>query len=213
VTPEQLQQYVDATLKQRDQFNLVFFSLTIVLSIGGAWLIAYLREKGKNLATKEDISEITRKVESIKTDLATKQHFSQIRYEREVKVFEEIWPKLCELQGAVLSLRPVMDYSPREGETVESRKQERAAKFNAAFNNYRITINHNRPFYPPKIWEELQTILKLCWGEAVQFSVHSGERIPRDYWEKAMDNAKAINEQIDKTCEAIRTRLSKFDTN
>lgn len=212
MTPEQLQQYVDAALKQRDQFNLVFYPLTIVLSIGGAWLFSYLREKGKNLATKEDVSEITQKVESIKTDFAAKQHFSQIRYEREVKVFEEIWPKLCELQSAVLSLRPAMDYLPREGETVESRKQDRAAKFNEALNNYRITINHNRPFYPPTIWEELQTLFKLCWGEAVEFSIFE-PRTDKDYWKKAMDNAEAINKQIDKTCEAIRNRLSKFDSN
>jgi len=213
MTPEQLQQYVDAALKQRDQFNLLFYPLTIVLSIGGAWLISYVREKGKNLATKEDISEITQKVESIKTDLAAKQHFSQIRYEREVKVFEEIWPKLCELQEAALSLRPIMETSLQEGETKESRKLKRAESFTTAFVNFRTAIKHSRPFYPPVIWDELGIVLKLCWGEATEFSVYSDERIPRDYWEKAMDNAKAINEQIDKTCEAIRTRLSKFDSN
>jgi hypothetical protein len=31
MTPEQLQQYVDAALKQRDQFNLVFYPLTVIL--------------------------------------------------------------------------------------------------------------------------------------------------------------------------------------
>ncbi|HSY18034.1 MAG TPA: hypothetical protein VK815_06855 [Candidatus Acidoferrales bacterium] len=213
MTPEQLQQYVEAALKQRDQFNLVFYPLTIVLSIGGAWLISYVRAKGKNLATKEDISEITRKVESIKTDLATKQHFNQIRYEREMKVFEEIWPKLCELQEAVLALRPVMDTSPQEGETKESRKLKRAENFTAAFVNFRTAIKHSRPFYPPVIWDELGIVLKLCWGEATEFGIFSDERKPRDYWEKAMNNAKVVNEQIDKTCEAIRTRLSKFDSN
>ena len=213
MTPEQLQQYVDAALKQRDQFNLVFYPLTIVLSIGGAWLISYIREKGKNLATKEDISEITTKVESIKADLGAKQHFSQIRYEREVKVFEEIWPKLCELQEAVLALRPVMDSSLQEGETAESRKLQRADKFTIAFSDFRTAIKRNRPFYPPIIWDELGKVLQLCWGEATEFSMYFDERKPRDYWEKAMDNAKAINEQIDKTCEAIRTRLSKFDSN
>ena len=91
MTPEQLQQYVDTALKQRERFNLVFYLLTIVLSIGGSWLISYVREKGKNLATKEDIAEITQKVESIKTDLAGKQHFSRLRYEREIELYREIW--------------------------------------------------------------------------------------------------------------------------
>ena len=175
-------------------------------------LISYLREKGKNLATKEDISEITSKVESIKADLGAKQHFSQIRYEREVKVFEEIWPKLCELREGVLSLRPVMDTLVQEGETPESRKQARAINFATAFGDFKTAIEHNPPFYPPSIWEELQILLKLCWGEAVEFGTFSAERINRDYWTRAMDNAKTINEQIDKTCEAMRTRLSKFDS-
>jgi hypothetical protein len=150
-------------------------------------------------------------VARIKSAIENKQHFSRVRYEREMKVFEEIWPKLCELQEAVLSLRPVMDTSLQEGETKDSRKLKRAESFSTAFVNFRMAIKHSRPFYPPVIWDELGILLKLCWGEATEFSVYSDERKPHDYWEKAMDNAQAINEQIDKTCEAIRTRLSKFD--
>jgi hypothetical protein len=189
------------------------FEQTIIFAIVvgiGAFLGTYLREKGKNLATKEDVFVITQKVESIKTDLAAKQYFSQIRYEREMKVFEEIWPKLCELQEAVLSLRPIMDYSPQEGEPEDSRKQKRAINFATAFNDFKTTVLHNRPFYPPIIWDELQALLKICWGEAVEYGTFDARK-DRDYWTRAMDNAKAINEQIDKTCEAIRTRLSKFD--
>ena len=178
----------------------------------GAFFGAYLQQKGKNFATREDVSEITHKVESIKTDLAAKQHFSQIRYERETKVFEEIWPKLCELQEAVLDLRPITESFPQGDETPESRKQRRSEKFTTAFINFRTAIKHNRPFYPPIIWDELLKVLQFCWGEATEVSIYSNERKPRDYWDKAMNNAEAINKQIDKTCEAIRTRLSKFDS-
>lgn len=150
-------------------------------------------------------------VARIKSAIEDKQHFNRVRYEREMKVFEEIWPKLCEFQEAVLALRPVMDSSLQEGETAESRKLKRAEKFTIAFADFRMAIKHNRPFYPPIIWDELRKVLQLCWGEATEFSVYSDERKPRDYWDKAMNNAKNINEQIDKTCEAIRTRLSKFD--
>src|SRR5450759_344910 len=92
--PEQLQQYVDAALKQRDQFNLVFYPLTVVLSIGSAWLFSYAREKGKNLATKEDISAITNTQEAIRNELANRSHFSRVRYDREMEVYQKVWPKL-----------------------------------------------------------------------------------------------------------------------
>jgi hypothetical protein len=178
----------------------------------GAFLGTYLQQKGKNLATREDISEITRKVESIKTDLAAKQHFSQVRYEREMKAFEEVWPKIYKLGEAALSLRLVVGY---EGDTEESRKHRRDEndqKFVDALINFKTAIENTRPFYPPVIWEELQTLLKLCCGEAADFNAYLGERKDRDYWKRAENNSKAINEQIDKTCEAMRIRLNKFDS-
>jgi hypothetical protein len=211
MTPEQLQQYVDAALKQRDQFSLVFYPLTIVLSIGGAWLISYVREKGKNLATKEDISDITQKVESIKTDLATKQHFSQVRYEREMKVYEELWPKLCVLREAVLSLRPVMDSGLKPGETEETRKQARAQKFGDAYMELSKIAEHSRPFYPPEIWSELRNLLDVCWGEAVGFRFTDLHQDFQKYWDDALANSKKITDQVNKLSEVIRSRLSKFD--
>lgn len=49
--------------------------LEIIILIGGLYLIffkSYFKEKGKNLATFEDIGEITRKVENVKDDFNTK---------------------------------------------------------------------------------------------------------------------------------------------
>jgi hypothetical protein len=218
VTPEQLQQYVDAALKQRDQFNLVFYPLTIVLSIGGAWLFSYFREKGKNLATKEDISEITQKVESIKTDLATKQHFSRVRYERELKVYEELWPKLCELQAAVLSLRPGFSFSSAENVSEEDKILEQKKRFREAHRSFGLAVNHSRPFYPAEVWNQLNELIKLCWGEAIEWGLFSSRQLMQakenreDYDEKAEKNADAINKQIDTICDVIRIRLSKFDS-
>jgi hypothetical protein len=218
MTPEQLQQYVDAALKQRDQFSLVFYPLTIVLSIGGAWLISYVREKGKNLATKEDVSEITRKVESIKTDLAAKQHFSQIRYARELKTYEELWPKLCELESIVLSLRSGWGFSSAQGMSEEEETLKRKQQFGEAHRAFFLAVSHSRPFYPAEVWDELNMLIMLCWGEAVQWGflsnlAHMRARENReDYYDKAEKNADAIKKQIDIICEVIRTRLNKFDS-
>lgn len=215
MTPEQLQQYVDAALKQRDQFNLVCYPLTIILSVGCALLFSYLREKGKNLATKEDISEITTKVESIKADLGAKQYFSQIRYERELKVYEELWPKLCDLESIVLTLRSGIGFSKGTDEEQEKIKQKQ--KFMEAHSSFFIAVSHSRPFYPKEVWEELNKLIKLCWGEAVEWGLFSNLALMRErenregYYEKAQTNAEAIKTQIETLCEVIRTRLSKFD--
>lgn len=52
-------------LQQAIFFGILFLGLLI-----RHWFSGYLSEKGKNLATKEDLEDITRKVESVKADLA-----------------------------------------------------------------------------------------------------------------------------------------------
>lgn len=62
----------------------------------GGWIIAYIKQKGQNLATKEDIAEITRRQEEIKAELANRSHFSRLRYEREMAVYQAVWKDLCD---------------------------------------------------------------------------------------------------------------------
>jgi len=223
MTPDELKNYVDAAIKQRDSFTLAYFIVVPIISIFGSFLVTYLKEKGKNAATKEDIGRITTEIEASKShfterlehlraELNSRAHYGKVRYEREMKVFEEVWPNLCALRETVLSLRPVMDSSLKEGETEESRKKQRAERFMDAYMALAKTVEHSRPFYPPSIWIELRTLLDLSWGEAVDFRFSDDRGRGRgDYWDKAMANSKAINEQVDKTCEAIRSRLTAFD--
>jgi hypothetical protein len=93
--------------------------------------------QGKNLATKEDIAEITNKIESVKAqynesierlkgELAARTHYSKVRYEREMDIYREIWPQLHKLSLGVFSLRPAIDNLPPEGQTGEDVKRKRA---------------------------------------------------------------------------------------
>ena len=222
MTPEQLKEYVEAALKQRDSFAIVYFIAVPILTFLAAYVGGYAKEKAKNTATKEDIAEITKKIEDsksvyterleqLKADLLARSHFSQVRYEREMKIYDDIWQKLSGLKQAVLSLRPIVDVVLKEGETEESRKQVRAKDYvnaNAALSE---SVEHHRPFYPHEIWSELVKLLDLCWGEAVQFRFADQQRDWEKYWDKATQNSKAINTQVEQICEAIRTRLTKFD--
>lgn len=101
MTPIEVKQLVDAAIMQRDGFNLIWLSLIPIISILGSLLASYLTEKGKSIATKEDIGQITRIVESSKTeftdrlehlrsDLASRSHYSKLRYERELKIYEDL---------------------------------------------------------------------------------------------------------------------------
>lgn len=222
LTPEALKAYVEGALSQRQSFDLLYFIGVPILAALAVALTNYLQEKGKNRATKEDIGKITTEIESskavfserlegLKADLSARGQFSKARYEHEMKVFEEIWPKLCAVRDAALSLRPVMDSSLAEGETQESRKQTRLGKLSEAYGEFARGVEHSRPFYPAEIWKELRALLDLFYKEGVEYQILDMQRDWQKYWDSAQANAKAISEQIDKICEAIRSRLTKFD--
>ena len=122
--------------------------LIIVLQVVtlGVWILlaknyfpSYTKKKGENLATREDIHEITRQIESVKTEYAkeleglkselnAKFHAHTVRFQKEFQVYEQIWKALLELRNATLKLRPAGDFFD-PNETEEERKQKRLERF------------------------------------------------------------------------------------
>lgn len=66
-------------------FFLIFLSLIIGFIVRHL-LPSYFSEKGKNLATKEDISEITKKIEEVKIEFSSKSHALTKRRETYEKI-------------------------------------------------------------------------------------------------------------------------------
>lgn len=66
---------------------ILFLNILILISIGlisRLWkktLSSYLSEKGKNLATKEDIEDITRKIEKVKAEIEENKLIFQKKYQ------------------------------------------------------------------------------------------------------------------------------------
>lgn len=118
--------------------NLVL-QILVLLAIGciiffRKYLFGYSSEKGKNLATKEDIGEITRKIEAVKLDharhleTARAELSSQInthgfRYEKEYQVLSELSALLVDVRDASLNLRPIMDYVNPDKSDQEIKKE------------------------------------------------------------------------------------------
>lgn len=180
-------------------------------------LPTYLAEKGKNLASKQDIEELTRKVEGIRSqyltelerlrfDLERASLMHRARYETEFRVYEEIWQNLVPVQRAVASLRPMFDYADPK-ETDAERRTRRLNMFGEAFNALQTAIWKGKPFYSAEVHRELQELSRLLHSEAVDYQYGDAHR-DEDYWRTAKQNAEAIGKQVDLVCEAIRARLS-----
>jgi cytochrome c556 len=181
----------------------------------------YLVEKGKNLASKEDVEELTRKVEGIKTqylgdlerlrfELGRASHIHKAQYETEVRVYGEIWPCLIDVQRTVAALRPMLDSSDAQAEAERSR---RVKEFSETFNVMQNAVWKNKPFYSAEVHRELQKLSDLAIAELIDYQ-HGDPRSDENYWKDMIKNIRAISAQINVVCEAIRQRVSASeDTN
>jgi hypothetical protein len=221
MTPDQLKSYIDVVAGRHDGWMLCTAIITVVMSALVALTVSYLREKAKNFATKEDIAKITSEVERVKlgfaqelertkAELLVRGHFDKVRHDREMKVYEDIWPKISALRFAVLALRPTGVRMVNAAEPEEDRKNRLTQYYFDKMKAFVESTEHNRPFYPPEVWDDIESLTRLCNAEGGQYMLMTPADDP-GYWQRAMDNAQQINARVEKICEAIRYRLSKFD--
>lgn len=205
-------------------FEVCYFILLVgAILLGRSYLPKYFEEKGKNLATKEDIGAITDEVEKVKiqyskdieilkSDLLRQSHSHRVRYEHEFKLLTEIWDALIHLQNKTLSLRPVFDqHTP--GESEKERKANRLKHFSEAYMGLIDKVEKNKPFYPTSIHSKLIELTNLLRQEAIDFghlspNLNSDFSFDPKYWEKAISNSKIIIKSIEEICEVIRENVA-----
>ena len=175
------------------------------------------RGEGKNLATKEDIEDITASIERVRSqhaaglervraELHRALNVHKLQCETELKTYEQIWVDLVDVQQAALSLRPVVDTLPHDGSEKQRIIQKRLETFGESFNRFVSRVHSRRPFYPTDVFKELMELVRLAHGEAI--NVQWGDKHGAGYWKEAMANAEAISAQVDKVCGVVRVRLA-----
>jgi hypothetical protein len=68
--PTQIKAIIDDALRDPRNFPILAYVLVFVLAGLGAFAASYLRRKGENVATKEDVAELTDLVERVRTQYA-----------------------------------------------------------------------------------------------------------------------------------------------
>ena len=192
-----------------DTIILGILQIVIAIILGlviKSYLPSYFSKKGENLATKEDIREITEKVGEIRVEYAKRQYVSEKAFDKEFEVLSELWKALIELRYATLNLRPIFD-TVDPNETEEQRKIKRLNKFGESYNNFLLKIMQYQPFFPKEIFSALEEIRTVAYSEALDYE-YSNPKSIQEYWDKAKANSDAILKGIDKVGELIRERIS-----
>ncbi len=90
MTPEQIQNAVESAISQGNLFPWWSYLLWVFLAGLGSYFAVYLREKGKNLATKEDIGDITQEVERIKNEF----YLTKATYDKHIQVIFDYYANI-----------------------------------------------------------------------------------------------------------------------
>ncbi len=165
------------------KLTLAIVILPIMGWLARSYLGSYTKKKGENLATKEDIGEITRTVEEIKSELATSMEFirwelnkkatiHRLAAEKEFEALSEIGKCLFELQESTEELRPtgLRRIDPEESEEdTKTKYQERQKRWRKDHDAFVTAVQHKRLFMPQSLPLQFFNIGRLAHNELIDF--------------------------------------------
>ena len=176
----------------------------------GLYFRSYLMKKAENLATKEDVSEITKQVKSMKATIGAQLYIHQVRYQNEFNILMDLSEKLVALRDSAHSLRPILDYVDSR-ETEDERKQKRLKKhYDAAVVFYKA-YETKMPFYPEEIYQSIKKLDLLVRKETIEYDKGQDKGFDKKYWDAASANALEIAKLADEIIALIRTRVKYWE--
>lgn len=105
------------------EVNLATLFVIALVSAAGAFFGTYLKEKGKNLATKEDIDRIVRKTEEIKAEVGAEAWLKEKRRDRKWECYVEMVRSLGEIHTLIHELITLDPRSPDHAQRLEDKKR------------------------------------------------------------------------------------------
>jgi hypothetical protein len=113
VTAQELRLVLEQALPwwAQGQVSLWLVIAIAAIAAGGAYLGSYLQEKGRNLATREDldrivnqVQQLTRATEEIKAQISGELWVQQERWKRRSELYVEILRILIRIKGATIGM-------------------------------------------------------------------------------------------------------------
>ena len=137
-------------------------------------------------------------VTRIKSAIENKQHFSRARYDREMEIYQKVWPKLMSFFQATYYSEDISPTAPQN-------------RFAEARDEVTMVIRENIPFFAKEIRDELLAFQFVCHDHrSLETLLNRRDLTPEELEQYKVSHEK-IKVQLDKVEEAIRNRLSKFD--
>ena len=155
--------------------SIAIIIIQIITILGIVFLSHYFQDKGKNLATKQDISEITAKIEqvkheysskleSVKSVLSARLFAHQVRYQNEFVMLLSLSEKLAEFRNAIADFEIQVSSL---GEDNPNYTKQVVEKLGATMKALQREYEGHMPFYPQHICENVRKLHGLGWTKLV----------------------------------------------
>ena len=131
--------------------------LAIPAAIGLA--VVYLREKLKNLAQKEDLQDLTKIVEGVRSQFERVNLVHRVQFEAEFRVCQDVWRIAHDTHREFVRLFPIAVGPPEEGQ------REKFVNAQLAFTN---ALEGCKPFVNPEVSKAFYNFdgLMIQWKDA-----------------------------------------------
>lgn len=147
-------------MEQTISFSIFQIILGVVLLLAGQFAISFFSQAGKNLATKSDINDVTRKIEEIRSNLSSKHQVQRIRFETELEALKVLAEKTSLF---FLACHDLLLFH----ESIDLKRPERKKDFIDRLKNLMAESLSKRPFYPESIFKATQSFYWLGVSEAL----------------------------------------------
>jgi hypothetical protein len=195
-------------------------TLTIILSSGigaaiGAFFSSYMKEKGKNLATKEDISLITKTVEDaksdyrnaievLKTELEKHLAVSKVQLEYEVTAYERISEALGKLRANYYQIMP--GYHGLDG---GEKRKKFFEEFHKDLQELQILLDQKSPFFEKKIKDKAFEIMDAASERSTESNVNDYDE-KKDFWAQEKGKRQRFFELHEEFYDLVRHRIEEL---
>ena len=183
---------------------------SLCVIILGLYFRSYLKKKAENLATKEDVSEITKRVESMKATVGAQLYIHRVRYQNEFSILMDLSEKLVALRDSAHSLRPVLDQRDSRESEDERKRRRLKGHYDAAVAFYKA-YETRMPFYPEEIYQSIKKLDLLVRKETIEYDIGQDKGFDKKYWDAASANALEIAKLADEIIALIRVRVKYWE--
>jgi hypothetical protein len=147
-----------------------------------------------------------KELEKLRAELAQKQTIHKLQFEKEFEIYSELWSSLSRLRESCSELVPggqFTDKSPQE------LRGEQADKFARAYTDVAKIVEHQRPFYAPKVYQDASKLLSVAWRQMIQHAFDKTTPLTKRYeqMKERVDNICAIVSDIESS---IRERIGNM---